>query len=278
MKFSKIHGTGNDFIYISCLQSDIDDPSKLAIRICNRYYGVGADGIILILPSKVADYKMKIYNQDGTEAEMCGNGIRGLGKYLYDNGYTTKKSLEIETLAGIKHLDITVKDEAVDSIKVGMGKPGFPFTENEPCFKPRINIPLSIGGKTIYYTPISMGNPHAVIIVKDLDKLNIEKFGPVIENHKNFPKKTNVEFVQIIDRENIKMRVWERGVGETLACGTGASASVVATNLLGLTSTTVNVQTRGGDLKIEWDKSKNNINLAGKAEHVFNGNYECGYV
>jgi diaminopimelate epimerase len=275
MNFSKIQGTGNDFIYINCLQHDLEDPSRLAIRICNRYYGVGADGIILILPSKVADFKMKIYNSDGSEAEMCGNGIRGLGKYLYDNEITKKTSLNIETLAGIKTLELGLENNKVNAVKVSMGNPLFLYSDSGKPVKASV---LKINNRLVSYTPISMGNPHAVIIVENIEDFNIEKFGPLIENNEAFPAKTNVEFVEIIDRNNIKMRVWERGVGETLACGTGASASVVATNLLGYTSDNVNVKMRGGELIINWDKNKNTVYLAGKAEHVFNGTYECGYV
>jgi diaminopimelate epimerase len=256
----------------------LEDPSKLAVRICNRYYGVGADGIILVLPSKVADFKMSIYNPDGSEAEMCGNGIRGLGKYLFENNLTHKTELKIETLCGIKTLKMNIQNDKVENITVNMGKPGLLYTDKgEDALKVITDIPLKIENEIIHYTPVSMGNPHAVIIVNNLELLDIKKYGPLIEKNPKFPHRTNVEFVQVIDPKNIKMRVWERGVGETLACGTGASASVVATYLLGLTTNNVNVHLKGGKLKINWVNNEC-VYLNGKAEHVFNGKYDCSYV
>lgn len=276
MKFMKIQGTGNDFIYINCLNSNLECPERLATKICNRYYGVGADGIILVFSSKIADFKMKIYNKDGTEAEMCGNGIRGLGKYLYENKYTNKTNLEIETLAGIKNIKLKVKKGKVELIKVDMGSPNFVYDKH--TYLPIIDAPLQIDNKILYYTPISMGNPHAVVFVKTLKGLDVKTLGEIIENHSDFENKTNVEFVEILDKENIKMRVWERGVGETLGCGTGASASVVACNMKGYTTNNVNVITKGGTVNIQWDKIKNSIYLTGKAEKIFDGNYECSYI
>lgn len=274
MEFTKIQGTGNDFIYINCLQHDLETPEHLAKKICNRYYGVGADGIILVLPSKIADFKMKIYNKDGSEAEMCGNGIRGLGKYLYDNGYSNQTSLIIETLAGIKKIELKVHNNKVLLVKVDMGSPKLVYENNLP----QVNIPLHFYKKTLYYTPVSMGNPHAVIFIKNLKNLDVEKFGKMVENHYDFENKTNVEFVEIVDEENIKMRVWERGVGETLGCGTGASASAVASHLLGHTTNNVFVKTKGGTVQINWNKNNNTVYLTGSVEKTFHGNYECGYV
>lgn len=270
MEFVKIQGTGNDFVYINCLNKSLKNPEELAIKLCNRYYGIGADGIILVYPSKIADFQMKIYNQDGTEAEMCGNGIRGLGKYLYDGGYTKKLQLDIETLAGVKNIELKLKNNKVDLVKVDMGAPTFTYKEADTILT---NKPLYLDGKILYYTPISMGNPHAVIFVKNLNKLDIQKFGKFVENHSDFENKTNVEFIELIDKENINMRVWERGVGETLACGTGASASVVACNLLGYTADKVNVKTKGGIVKIHWDKINNSVYLIGQVEQVFTGQF-----
>lgn len=276
MEFTKIQGTGNDFLYINCLKKDLENAKILATKICNRYYGVGADGIILVLPSNIADFKMKIYNKDGTEAEMCGNGIRGLGKYLYDHNLTKKTDLNIETLSGIKNIKLKIQKGKVDLVKVDMGSPNLIYDTD--TYLPHTNLPIHFDKKILYYTPVSMGNPHAVIFVKNLNDLDIEKIGPMVENHSDFEHKTNVEFVEIVDKNNIKMRVWERGVGETLGCGTGACASVVASNLLNYTYDDVNVFSKGGMLKIKWNKSNNNIYMIGKAEKIFHGDYNYDFT
>lgn len=278
LDFTKMHGLGNDFILLDCRKnglnslnrsnssSSLKDLSELSKRLCNRRFGIGADQILLLDNSKKADFKMRIFNADGSEVEMCGNGIRCLAKYIWDRAISKKEVLSIETPAGI------IKPEkSGDMVKVDMG---------EPVLEGRLipvklngktkDFPLKIGGKEFKITCVSMGNPHAVIIIEDVDNFNVKKYGPLIENHELFPKKINVEFVQIINSKKIKMRVWERGSGETLACGTGASAAAVAGNLLGLTGRKINVLLVGGELVIEWGKN-NHIYMTGPAIEVFAG-------
>ena len=276
MKFTKMQGLGNDYVYVNCLKEKIADPPELARRISDRHFGVGSDGLIMINPSDKADFEMEMYNADGSRAEMCGNGIRCVGKYVYDYGLTDKTQISVETLAGIKHLDLTVENGKVTLVKVDMGQPVF-----EPDRIPVkaegsmvVDEPLEVDGKEYRMTCISMGNPHAVIFVdQDVRELPLEEIGPSFENHERFPKRINTEFVRVIDRHTAQMRVWERGSGETLACGTGTCAAAVACVLNGLTEDEVTVHLLGGDLYIKWDREKNTIYMTGPAEIVFEGEW-----
>ena len=279
MKFSKMHGLGNDYIYLNNLNNQITNPEKLSIKLSNRHFGIGSDGLILICSSDKADFKMRMFNSDGTEAEMCGNGIRCVGKYVYDKGLTKKEKLSIETKAGIKYLDLFIKNNKVVKVTVDMGEPIFkedliPVTNfDEKITLADIEygkVTTKIDEKNFSLTCVSMGNPHAITYVSNLDNFDVEMYGKALENDGHFPKKTNVEFIEIVDRKTIKMRVWERGSGETLACGTGACASVVASILNGLTERKVKVLLLGGTLDIEWKKD-NHVYMTGEATTVFEG-------
>ena len=276
IKFTKMQGLGNDYVYIDAINQKIENESSLAQFVSNRHFGIGSDGLILICKSDIADFKMRMFNSDGSEAEMCGNGIRCVGKFVYDNKLTTKTNLKIETLAGIKKLILNTKDDKVETVKVDMGEPilepkDIPVIVKE---KPVKNLKIIVDERNFKFSCVSMGNPHAITIIDDIQNFNVEKYGKKIEIDKVFPNKTNVEFIQLIDRNNIKMRVWERGAGETLACGTGACASVVACVLNELTSRKVNVELLGGTLKIEWNEEDNHIYMTGPAVTVFEGNFE----
>ena len=275
-KFAKMQGLGNDYVYMDAIHQDIDNESDLARFVSDRHFGIGSDGLILICKSKVADFKMRMFNADGSEAEMCGNGIRCVGKFVYDKGLTDKTTLKIETLAGIKTLNLNIKNGKVETVRVDMGEPiltpnEIPVISDEKIVK---NLKLKVEDKDFTFTCVSMGNPHAITIVDETEKFNVEKYGKVIEVDKAFPKKINVEFAQIIDKNNIKMRVWERGAGETLACGTGACATAVACNLNKLTDRKVNVELLGGTLNIEWSKEDNHVYMTGPAVTVFEGTIE----
>lgn len=273
IKFTKMHGLGNDYVYIDSINQNIENESSLAQFVSNRHFGIGSDGLILICKSDVADFKMKMFNSDGSEAEMCGNGIRCVGKFVYDKGFTNKTKVEIETLAGIKTLILNTKYGKVETVRVDMGEPildaeKIPVISNENPVK---NLILNAEGEEFKFTCVSMGNPHAVTIVEDTNNFDVEKYGKVIEIDKAFPRKANIEFAQIVDKNNIKMRVWERGAGETLACGTGACATAVACNLNGLTDRKVNIELLGGKLEIEWNKEDNHVYMTGPAVTVFEG-------
>ena len=284
IKFTKMQGLGNDYVYIDAIHQNIKDPSSLAKFVSNRNFGIGSDGLILICKSDVADFKMRMFNQDGSEAEMCGNGIRCVGKFVYDKGLTTKTNITVETLAGIKNLELHIKTQnqkelqnikigEVQSVKVNMGEPIL-NPEEIPVIATEIpvkNLKIDALGKKFKFTCVSMGNPHAVTIVDNVQKFDVEIYGKLIEIAKFFPNKTNVEFVQIIDKQNLRMRVWERGTGETLACGTGACATAVACYLNGYTNRTVNIQLLGGDLLIEWNEKDNCVYMTGPAVTVFEG-------
>lgn len=273
MKFVKIHGLGNDYIYINCLEEKVDEPEELAEQLSKRHFGVGSDGLILVMESGKADFRMRIFNIDGSEAEMCGNGIRGFAKYVYDYGLTKKKKLSIETLAGIINAEIIeTENNKVKLVKVDMGEPILEREKIPMLGKPGrvINERLKLRDRLVRATCLSMGNPHCVKLVGNL-KTDISEVGRKIENAECFPKRTNVEFVKVIDPDNVEMRVWERGVGETLACGTGACAAVVASVLNGKTGRNVTVHLRGGDLKIEWSEKNNHIYMTGPAEEAFRG-------
>jgi diaminopimelate epimerase len=275
MKFSKMHGIGNDYVYVNCFKETVDEPEKLSVVISDRRFGIGSDGLILIMPSETADFRMRMFNADGSEGIMCGNGIRCIGKYVYDNGLTDKKEISVETLGGIKYLTLFPDESGkVQTVSVNMGK---------AILKPElipvkmsgdtvISAPVDIGGKTWNITCVSMGNPHAVTFVDDPYKLDLEKTGPLFESHEIFPERVNTEFVQIIDDHTIKMRVWERGSGETFACGTGACASAVASVLNGFCKKDekITVMLRGGNLEIIW-KSDGTVIMNGSATHVFDG-------
>ena len=275
MKFTKMHGCGNDYVYINCFNETVEDPSALAIKVSDRHFGIGSDGLILICPSTVADFRMRMFNADGSEGEMCGNGIRCVAKYVYDHGMTDVKKISIETGAGIKYLDLTVEDGKVSLVKVDMGEPILAPAEIPVDFagERMVNEPVEVDGKEWNMTCVSMGNPHAVVFVPDTKSLELEKMGPHFEHHKIFPKRTNTEFVQILSRNEINMRVWERGSGETLACGTGTCASVMACILNGYTEHEVLVHLIGGDLTIHYDEKSNHIFMTGPAVTVFEGEF-----
>lgn len=267
LKFTKMHGLGNDYVYIDCTKAhEKYDFNELAKYVSNRHFGIGSDGLIAIFNSNVADFKMRIFNYDGTEAEMCGNGIRCVGKYIYDKGLSKKEELSIETLSGIKKVKLSINGGKIDSVKVNMGSPIIDFEDNV--------VSLEVLDKVFDASLISMGNPHAVILVDNVDNFDVEKYGKLIETHNKFPNRTNVEFVEIINNNLIKMRVWERGAGETLACGTGACASVVACSKRGMISRKCNVRLLGGNLKIFWDEIDNNVYMEGTATCVFDGNLD----
>lgn len=277
MKFTKMQGIGNDYVYVNCLQETIENPSELAKKISDRHYGVGSDGLIMINPSDKADFEMEMYNADGSRGEMCGNGIRCVAKYVYDYGLTDKTSISVETLAGIKYLDLTVEDGKVVLVKVDMRKPML-RPEEVPVVSEKeevIDEPITVDGQEYRMTCVSMGNPHAVVFIdQDVKEFPLETVGVKFENHERFPKRVNTEFVNVLDRHTAQMRVWERGSGETLACGTGACAVAVACALNGLTEDEVTVKLLGGDLQIKWDREKNTVYMTGPAEVVFDGEWK----
>lgn len=260
--FCKMHGTGNDFVLIDCLENEFEySLPVLAEYVCDRHYGVGADGIIFVEESSTADFKMRIFNHDGTEAEMCGNGIRCFAKYVFEKNKIDKTEFSIETLAGIKTVKLELEGQKVISVTVNMGE----------VVLDNLKYIIEIEGRQFQVYPISMGNPHAVVFTKNVEAFEVEKIGPILENYKYFPNKTNVEFVQILDRKNIKVRVWERGVGETNSCGTGACASSMIAINEKFTESEVMVDLKGGKLQVGYDKSENSISLKGPAEIVFEG-------
>lgn len=276
MKFTKMHGLGNDYVYVNCFKETVDDPVEMAKYVSDRHFGVGSDGLIMICPSEVADFEMRMYNADGSRGEMCGNGIRCVGKYVYDYGLTDKTSISVETLGGIKYLDLTVEDGKVILVRVNMGSPiltpsQIPILMDDPLKEMVIDEPILVDKKEYRMTGVSMGNPHDVIYIEDVKGLDIEKIGPKFENHERFPNRINTEFVKVLDRTHIEMRVWERGSGETMACGTGACAVAVASMLNGYVDNKVTVHLLGGDLQIEWNKEENLVYMTGPATVVFDG-------
>ena len=276
MKFTKMEGCGNDYIYVNGFENKIDNPGELAVKISDRHFGIGSDGLILINPSDKADFRMDMYNADGSVGEMCGNGIRCVAKYVYDFGMTNKEEITVETLAGIKTLHLTVEDGKVRSVRVNMGTPVLTAGEIPVLSKKErmIDEPITVLGQSYHITCVSMGNPHAVTFIDDTDSLKIEQIGPHFEHHPIFPNRVNTEFIQVVDADTIKMRVWERGSGETFACGTGACASVVACVLNGKTNNRVTVHLLGGDLLVEYDTKENCVYMTGPARIVFNGEYD----
>lgn len=273
MKFTKMQGIGNDYVYVNCFKETIDNPSELAIKISDRHFGIGSDGLIMIRPSETADFEMVMHNADGSRSEMCGNGIRCVAKYVYDYGLTDKTNISVETLGGIKYLELTVENKKVSCVKVDMGEPQL-LAKNIPILSAAETVvqePIEVGGETYLMTGVSMGNPHAVIYMEDIKGLNIERIGPLFEAHPCFPKRVNTEFVKVLDRHTATMRVWERGSGETLACGTGACAVAVSSIINGYTEDKVTVKLLGGDLLIEWDREKNRVYMTGDAQVVYDG-------
>ena len=279
MKFTKMHGCGNDYIYINGFTEKIAQEVKpeLVRKISDRHFGIGGDGAIFINPSTEADFEMEMYNADGSRAEMCGNGIRCVAKYVYDKGMTDKTKISIISCGQIKYLELFLKEGKVDTVKVNMGAPIL-RAEEIPVIADAegdmvIDAPITVQGKEYKMTCVSMGNPHAVVFMDDVEHLEIEIIGPYFEKHERFPKKINTEFVKVIDRGHVQMRVWERGTGETLACGTGCCATVVACILNHLTDDTVTVKLLGGEIEITWDREANLVYMTGPAETVFEGKY-----
>lgn len=297
MKFTKMHGAGNDYVYVDCTKNDLNNPSEIAIKVSDRHFGIGSDGLILIKPSDKADFFMDMYNADGSRGKMCGNGIRCVGKFVYDNKLTDKTTVTIDTLSGVKTLKLNIgSDGKVESARVNMGAPVLQPSqvpvditelesyknmskeqmqkEKENVTEPVVSEHIKVNDKEYEVTCVSMGNPHAIVYLDndiDIKKFEIEKIGPAFENHKAFPDRINTEFIQVLDKDNLNMRVWERGSGETLACGTGACASLVATVLNGKCNDTATLHLLGGDLKITWDKKDNTVYLEGPAKTVFTG-------
>lgn len=273
MKFTKMHGIGNDYVYVNCFEESVKNPAEVSKFVSDRHFGIGSDGLILISPSATADFRMNIYNADGSQAEMCGNGIRCVAKYVYDYGLTDKTEISVETLAGIKYLRLQVENGKVASVEVNMGAPILEPKEIPVAVEesPVVNVPVEVKGKIYHMTCVSMGNPHAIIFMNNVKDLDIEAIGPYFENHTVFPKRTNTEFVEVLDRNTVNMRVWERGSDETLACGTGACATTVACILNDKTENEVTVHLLGGDLKIRWDREANQVYMTGSATVVFDG-------
>lgn len=274
MKFIKMHGIGNDYVYVDCFKETVENPQEVSIKVSDRHFGIGSDGLVLIKPSDVADFRMDMYNADGSQAEMCGNAIRCVGKYVYDFGLTDKTSISVETLAGIKYLDLTVEDGKVSIVTVDMGAPDLiaknipVLSDNEQVIKEKITA----AGKEWEMTCVSMGNPHCVVFLEEPVKdFPLDRIGPAFENHERFPKRINTEFVEIIDRKTVNMRVWERGSGETWACGTGACASAVAAALCGHTDDEITLHLLGGDLLVRFDREANKVFMTGPATVVFTG-------
>ena len=277
LNFTKMHGTGNDYVYVNCFKETVTNPEEVSKFISDRHFGIGADGLILIMPSDKADFRMRMFNADGSEGMMCGNATRCIGKYVYDNGMTDKTEISLETKSGIKYLTLFVKNGLVDTVEVDMGKAvivpsEIPMKADGDSF---INKPITANGEEHYITAVSMGNPHAVIFTTGIDKLDLEKIGPGFENHPLFPERVNTEFCEVIDSHTLKMRVWERGSGETWACGTGTCATVVAAVLNGYCKRDeeILVHLRGGDLYIQCS-SDDTVLMRGPAVKVFDGQIE----
>lgn len=280
MKFTKMHGCGNDYVYVNCLEQRIENPEKVAIYVSDRHFGIGSDGLILICPSEVADFRMAMYNADGSEGAMCGNGVRCIAKYVYDYGLTDQTSISIETKGGIKYLDLTVKDGKVVLVRVNMGTPILTPAQvpvklgDDSCIGERIDV----AGEEYLITCVSMGNPHAVTFVENTAEFPLEKIGPEFEHHPVFPDRVNTEFVQVLNRKEVNMRVWERGSGETLACGTGTCATVVACVLNGKTEDEITVHVMGGDILVHYDRENEVVWMTGPAETVFEGEIDISQI
>ncbi|MDE6101568.1 MAG: diaminopimelate epimerase [Ruminococcus sp.] len=281
MKFSKMHGIGNDYIYVNCFEETVTEPEKVSVIVSDRHKGIGSDGLVLIMPSDKADFRMRIFNADGSEAMMCGNATRCIGKYVYDMGLTNKTDITLETNSGIKYLKLFLKDNKVSLVQVDMGKAiltpaDIPVKSSLDKF---IDQPVEVDGKTYNMTCVSMGNPHAVIFTDGIDSLDLEKIGPSFENHEIFPNRVNTEFAEVINDHTLKMRVWERGSGETFACGTGTCATVVAAVLNGICrhDEEILVHLRGGDLRITY-KSDGTVMMTGEAEYICEGTVSDEFI
>ncbi|MFX4261477.1 diaminopimelate epimerase [Pelotomaculum propionicicum] len=276
MRFTKVHGLGNDFILVNCFEEKIDmgRAPDLAVKMCSRCFGVGADGLVLLMPSEQGDVRMRIINSDGSEAEMCGNAIRCVAKYMYEHDMIKKEKIRVETLAGIIIPELILENGRIKSVRVDMGQPRFERSEIPMAGAPGrvVGEPLAVGDLNFKVTAVSMGNPHCVIFVPDAESVALREIGPRIEKHNAFPRKTNVEFVQVLNPGEVIMKVWERGAGETMACGTGACATAVACALNGLTGRKVTVRLKGGDLLIEWAED-DHVYMTGPAAEVFTGEY-----
>ena len=273
LKFTKMQGIGNDYVYVNCLDQAVDNPSSLSRMVSDRHFGIGSDGLILIRPSVKADFFMEMFNADGSRSAMCGNGIRCVGKYVYDHGLTDKTELTVNTLDGVKYLTLDVEEGHVVSVTVDMGEPHLdpdtiPVLANR---SPVVAEPIEIGARRFEMTCVSMGNPHAVIFVDSTIGYPVHEIGRAFEFHPTFPERVNAEFVEVLNRSEVNMRVWERGAGETLACGTGACASTVACVLNGLTDDEITVHLIGGDLLVRWDRQLNRVFMSGPAATVFEG-------
>ena len=283
MKFTKMQGLGNDYIYVDCTRQRVEDPDNLSRRISDRHFGIGGDGLVMILPSETADFRMRMFNADGSEAEMCGNASRCVGKFLYERGLTRKTEILLETGAGIRKLMLNVSDGKVKDVRVDMGVPeirpqAVPVDVSRlglPASSDRVAaVPLRIQDRDFSITCVSMGNPHCVVFVDDAESFPVETLGPLFEHHPAFPRRINTEFATVLDRENIRMRVWERGSGETLACGTGACATLAAAVLNGKTERKATLHLNGGDLRVEWDQKTGHLWMTGPAEFVFDGEFD----
>jgi len=281
MKFTKMHGIGNDYIYVNCFEEKVDNPEKVSIYVSDRRKGIGSDGLVMIMPSDKADFRMRIFNADGSEAMMCGNATRCIGKYVYDKGLTDKTEITLETNSGIKYLTLFPENGKVEFVEVDMGKAiltpkDIPVNSDKESF---ISEPVEVDGKEYKITCVSMGNPHAIVYMDDIKDLDLEKIGPSFENHKLFPDRINTEFIEVIDSHTLNMRVWERGSGETFACGTGACASVVASVLNGYCNhdEEVTVHLRGGDLKITWN-SDGTVIMKGPAALICDGDIDVSHI
>lgn len=276
MKFTKMHGIGNDYIYVNAFEEQIEDPSALAIAISDRHFGIGGDGLVMICPSEVADFRMRMFNADGSEGDMCGNASRCVAKYVYDRGLTSKTTVTLETPAGIKVLMMTVKDGAVESVRVDMGEPKL-SCEDVPCTLGTGIVkmaPITALGRTFHITPVCTGNPHGVIVLDEpVEAFDLYTYGPALECHPAFPKKANIEFVNVLAPDRIRMRVWERGSGVTLACGTGSCAALVACHENGLCARRATIVLDGGELVDEWDEETGHVFMTGPAAFVFDGTY-----
>ena len=282
MKFTKMQGIGNDYVYVNCFEETVKDPAAVARYVSDRHFGIGSDGLILIKPSDIADCEMDMYNLDGSQGAMCGNGIRCVAKYVYDYGIVKKENISVSTKSGIKYLDLTVRDGKVALVRVNMGSPVLTASQIPvvSSTEEMINAPLKVNGETYYITAVSMGNPHAIVYMTDVDHLDIGEIGPYFENHMAFPDRVNTEFVEVVEDHTLKMRVWERGSGETLACGTGACAVAVASILNGHVDgeKPVTVKLLGGDLEIFWDRQENLVYMTGPAATVFDGEIDLSFL
>lgn len=282
MKFTKMHGIGNDYVYVNCFKETVKNPSAVAKFVSDRHFGIGSDGLILIKPSEIANCEMDMYNLDGSQGAMCGNGIRCVAKYAYDYGIVNKPQISVATKSGVKYLDLTIENGKVSTVKVNMGAPIFKASAI-PVISSKdqmINEPIEVKREYYYVTAVSMGNPHAVVFMDDVEHLDIEKIGPYFEHHSAFPDRVNTEFVKVIDNHTVQMRVWERGSGETLACGTGACAVAVASILNGHVDGTqpVTVKLLGGDLQIFWNRESNLVYMTGPATTVFDGEIDLTHL